>query len=162
MRSPRSFYLRVGCGYVVEGKSRVNKKIGRREGKMLRPAKPIFLQNARKKDWIGSKERTNAGNSGCILRVNAFETRLSFSWPFRDVATGGFRGRHLFFVLVFCTEKALQDFESTRRGRETQKRKGTKKNFVLSFAWENKFSSSSPRRRWVCPRARVVSFEYRW
>lgn len=49
MRSPRSFYLRVGCGYVVEGKSRVLKKIGRamRE-KNVAAAKPIFLKRAKK------------------------------------------------------------------------------------------------------------------
>ena len=163
MRSPRSFYLRVGCGYVVEGKSRVNKKIGRWERENVAAAKPIFFLNARKKDWLGSKRRINAGNPGCILRVNAFATRLSCSWPFRDVATGGFRGRHLFFVLLFLhREGPTQD--KRRRGRGTQKRKGTKIFFALSFAWENKFFLLfSRRRRWVCPRVlRVVSFEYRW
>jgi hypothetical protein len=50
MRSPRSFYLRVGCGYVVEGKSRVKRKIGRammRE-KNVAAAKTNFLKRAKK------------------------------------------------------------------------------------------------------------------
>ena len=123
-----------------------------------------FFKNARKKDWLGSKRRMNAGNSGCILRVNAFATRLSCSWPFRDVATGGFRGRHLFFVLLFCTERRpyTRQESTTRRGRETQKRKGTKFFFALSLRGKTNFLALS-YRRWVCPRVhRVVSFEYRW
>lgn len=49
MRSPRSFYLRVGCGYVVEGNSRVNKKNrAMRERKMLRPRNQFFFKRAKK------------------------------------------------------------------------------------------------------------------
>lgn len=101
-----------------------------------------FFLNARKKDWLGSKRRINAGNPGCILRVNAFATRLSCSWPFRDVATGGFRGRHLFFVLLFLhREGPTQD--KRRRGRGTQKRKGTKIFLLSLLRGKTNFSCSS-------------------